>query len=219
MTLVKKAYSPELKERLFSLFEEFSGPVLASYEEPTRAGTPKGDPIGLSRQKYYAAALQLLHGPYSVKELAEKAGVSHDVLRKWRTEVPFMIACNDLENEFALFVIRKLEECEETTEYRVLAKILLYRYDIWKKYLDNLWFKSLTEKDNIKGFCKLIKMLHLFGFKVGKLNQKADIFEIELARITLDFLFMKFIKHLPVTEDTRTIMPMLTEMFKVVFDE
>jgi hypothetical protein len=57
---------------------------LAEYVEPTRAGTQRGDPVGLSRQKFHATLLTMTALP--LREAAKRSGVSYGLLRKWRTE-------------------------------------------------------------------------------------------------------------------------------------
>lgn len=62
---------------------------VARYPEPSRAGTPKGQPIGLSRKKYETALVMVLHPALKLKEIAEIAGVSEGVLKVWQTQGPF----------------------------------------------------------------------------------------------------------------------------------
>lgn len=62
----------------------------AQYEEPTRAGTPKGDPIGFSREKYRAALLMVLYpNCLKLRGISEISGVTYGMLRLWRTEPEF----------------------------------------------------------------------------------------------------------------------------------
>jgi len=66
--------------------------MMENYQEPTRAGTPKGDPIGFSRKKKWAALWMILYNRDSglgLKEIAKIAGVPPGVLRVWRTEGAF----------------------------------------------------------------------------------------------------------------------------------
>lgn len=68
------------------------GNIMENYHEPTRAGTPKGHPIGFSRKKKRAALLMILYNPPSglgLKEIAKIADVSPGVLRLWRIEAAF----------------------------------------------------------------------------------------------------------------------------------
>lgn len=61
------------------------------YIEPRREGTPKGEPVGLSRQKYHAAILSEMTG-LDLKKLAKTVHVSYSLLLKWRTEEAFRAA-------------------------------------------------------------------------------------------------------------------------------
>lgn len=63
---------------------------LREYVEPSRAGTPKGEPVGLSKQKYHAALLRGMTS-LALKQIAREVHVSYDLMRKWDTEDPF---CN-----------------------------------------------------------------------------------------------------------------------------
>lgn len=65
----------------------FIASKLQEYVEPERAGTPKGESIGLSRKKYHGALLSLTS--LSLRKQAKQIGVSYGVLRKWRTEDAF----------------------------------------------------------------------------------------------------------------------------------
>lgn len=71
---------------------------LRGYVEPERAGTPKGEPIGMSRKKYHAALLGLTS--VDLRKQAKQIGVSYGVLRKWRTEEAFDLCIDQLTDEF-----------------------------------------------------------------------------------------------------------------------
>jgi hypothetical protein len=73
-----------------SLLEDFVSKKSRSYVEPRREGTPKGSPIGLSKQKYLAT-LAFLYDPKpkGMKKIAQALKVSYGLLRKWSTEEQF----------------------------------------------------------------------------------------------------------------------------------
>lgn len=81
-----------------SYLDSFFMEKIKNYQEPQRKGTPKGEPIGLSTQKYYAALLMLKDVP--IKELSKSVRVSYGLLRKWRTEKPFKEQIAQLESVF-----------------------------------------------------------------------------------------------------------------------
>lgn len=78
------------KPLVIDLVLQWAEERLERYEEPSRAGTPKGEPIGLSRKKFNAALLMVLHpNCLKLKEIAKIAKVSEGVLRVWRTKEQF----------------------------------------------------------------------------------------------------------------------------------
>ncbi len=83
---------------------------LKSYNEPTKAGTPKGDPVGLSSQKYRAACLMILYpGAMKLKEIASMVGVSFGVLRVWRTQPEFKKAMAEARKSFAESILHSIK--------------------------------------------------------------------------------------------------------------
>src|SRR5262249_20702814 len=69
------------------MLDEFIRHKLATYHEPSRRGTPKGEKIGFGRQKYHAA-LRLMNSA-DIKEVGEDVGVSEGLLGKWKTDDEF----------------------------------------------------------------------------------------------------------------------------------
>lgn len=70
----------------FSL-QDFIDERYATYIEPSRAGTAKGELIGFSKQKHQACLLCLTN--YPLKDIAEAVKVSYPVFLKWRSEEMF----------------------------------------------------------------------------------------------------------------------------------
>ncbi len=60
---------------------------LEKYEEPSREGTPKGEPIGFPQMKYLASLLLLTN--ISLKDLSKSLKISYGVLRNWNSEPAF----------------------------------------------------------------------------------------------------------------------------------
>jgi hypothetical protein len=71
---------------------------LGEYVEPERAGTPKGQPVGLSRKKFHAALLGLTN--LDLRKQAKHCRTPYGVLRKWRTEDAFYDCIGQLTSEF-----------------------------------------------------------------------------------------------------------------------
>ena len=80
-----------------------------NYEEPTRKGTARGEPIGLSLKKYRAVLYSLTS--LDLIRMSKKVGVYYGLLRKWRTEAEFKRRMKELTQEFApLFIDSLLEK-------------------------------------------------------------------------------------------------------------
>lgn len=121
---------------------------LREYVEPSREGTPKGEPIGLSKKKYHAALLAGLTS-LDLKQVAREVHVSYDLVRKWRTEDAFSDVGYDAAVEFA------------DGDFDTVAKISL-----------RLIFGFGDTFDGGKGSDDLVKSIHeqkLFGFDDGAL--------------------------------------------------
>jgi hypothetical protein len=82
-----------------TLFNRFMLLAQKEYVPPLRQGTPKGEKIGYSLQKY--SALFHLMRNWPLKEVARAAGVSYGVLRKWKTEKEFMKTHHELQVKYS----------------------------------------------------------------------------------------------------------------------
>jgi hypothetical protein len=80
-----------------------------AYQEPTRAGTARGEPVGFSRDKYHAALLSALTG-LSQKLIADKLGISYGVVRKWHVESEFKDEMASNLREFNIFFWARIRE-------------------------------------------------------------------------------------------------------------
>jgi hypothetical protein len=82
------------------IIDDFIREKVEGHKEPQRKGTPKGDPIGFSLQKYTAALMSLTYLPQAT--ITTILGIkSHGLLRKWHTEKEFEKAIEKYGNEFA----------------------------------------------------------------------------------------------------------------------
>lgn len=78
---------------------EFIEQKTASYIEPERKGTAKGDEIGFSRKKHEAAVYNITK--LKIKYLAFIIAISYGLLRKWRTEEKFKEMIKKYSRQFA----------------------------------------------------------------------------------------------------------------------
>ena len=70
-----------------TLLRQFIKEKGRNYVVPSREGTPRGEPIGFSSDKYFASLYGLTNAKQ--KEIVQNLETSHGVLRKWHTEKPF----------------------------------------------------------------------------------------------------------------------------------
>jgi hypothetical protein len=91
-----------------SLIKEFFRNELASYREPQRQGTPRGERIGFSTVKYHASLLALLNN--DLREQSGLLGISYGLLRKWRTEPEFKKVVNGHCDKFTVIFFKHLLE-------------------------------------------------------------------------------------------------------------
>lgn len=166
----------EIFEKDDGLFDYIARKEL-DYSEPLRAGTPRGEKIGFSIQKYLASLFVGLTN-IPLKKLAEdlnrKYGLSYGLLRKWRTEEDFKDAVQTQAEEFADFLIKRirswvLEEAELYAEnpeitagiWRIFEDARILSADV----LERIFFKVMVvyrEIKHIKGDEQLLEMVALY---------------------------------------------------------
>jgi hypothetical protein len=79
---------------------------LEHFDDPKRAGTSRGEKIGMGRNKITAAGLLILHPMFSQQEISKIAGVSYGLLRKWKTEEDFQVKMQQLAHNFGTDIAR-----------------------------------------------------------------------------------------------------------------
>jgi len=161
-----------------SLLEQFIKEKVEHYNEPSRMGTPKGEPIGFSRRKY-AAAVACISDKY-MYEIADQFNVNYKVLRNWHIETRFQAETDRAAIEGAEFISKwineNIERCQTIEDCRNL--IFLHFIDI-DEYGDDLKLHlreklhPLLEEDGIvpRKNIKNIKKKHR---KIGERIQEAS---------------------------------------------
>lgn len=94
---------------------------LRTYIEPTRKGTPKGDPVGFSATKYTATLACMKKIP--LKKIAAQLNVSYGLLRKWRTEDNF----NELIIQHCIEFAKKVKNH--------LVRRAKKQHELWTEYI------------------------------------------------------------------------------------
>ena len=111
----------QAKALAINLAETWAKLMLENYIEPTRKGTPKGDTIGFPKKKYHASLLMVLYpNSLRVKEIADLVGVSHDVLRSWRTEKQFKEAISEAHKSLGNIIAEEINSILREKEINLL---------------------------------------------------------------------------------------------------
>lgn len=94
-----------MKTNLF--FDYYLADKLRNYDVPERLGSVRGEPLGLSLEKYRATFYFVFK--VQIKDIAEHLGISYGLLRKWRTEDEFKKVMDINIREYASAVAEVLE--------------------------------------------------------------------------------------------------------------
>jgi hypothetical protein len=131
------------------LLTNFIQSKIKEYKEPSRQGTPKGEPIGLSKKKY-AAALSCLTDR-NFKVLAKEIKVSHGLFLKWRTEEAFSVCIRDAEQEFIKLFIRLIESQVKKVDFSL---------DDWlidaKELFEDIYNYNKFFKHNLREYVEIV---------------------------------------------------------------
>jgi hypothetical protein len=99
------------KKMTIQIVMELAQARLSEYEEPQRAGTPRGEAIGMFGQKFHASFLMALY-PQAMRfdEIGKIIGTSPGVLRVWRTQSSFKKAMAEANRAVANEIIGMLKK-------------------------------------------------------------------------------------------------------------
>jgi len=145
-----------LRSEVKKVWDAWAAPRFAKHQDPERVGTPRGEPIGLSKKKFHAAQTQVLHSKlFSLADLAKESEVSPVQMRVWRTEAEFKKAMEEATKDFHQYLS---EEALKAWHEEKRFDTLLYCLAMQKDGLLTLFFKWNKEADNI--FNHLIKNIN-----------------------------------------------------------
>jgi len=162
----------------------FADEMLRDYVEPTRAKTPKGNPIGFSKRKQKAALLMILYSRWalSIKEIAKGAGVTPEVLHVWRTKEDFKRAQEE--------VCRSLGETISNRDLNEIENFWVRLLPFFNPLVVKPLAKIIKEKcaKKIPGYAQLGLRLYMAAEvrddkTLKKWRQKAEIKELTKALI------------------------------------
>jgi len=145
-----------IRAEVKQVFEGWAKPRLASHQDPERLGTPRGEPVGLSKKKFWAAQAQVLYSKlFPLKDLAKESEVSPVQIRVWRTEGEFKKAMEEATRDFLQYLS---EEALKAWHDEDRLDTLLYILAMQKDGLLTLFFKWNIKAGNI--FNKLIENIN-----------------------------------------------------------
>lgn len=130
-----------------TLFSVWLCEKLGNYSPPQRKGTPKGELIGISSDKYLTALYGLTR--FNLKEVAEGTDVSYGGLRVWRTEDLFKGLIIELQNEYANrvcdYVLKDYVKCSRR---EIVLKNVPVQADLWERIFADveIYSERLLEK-------------------------------------------------------------------------
>jgi len=168
--------------------------MMENYQEPTRAGTPKGDPIGFSWKKKQAALLMILYNPDSglgLKQIAKIADVPPGVLRVWRTEADFKMAeskaCNKvgemirntidaqlIKEEIESIKKRRIKDGPDNLTLCVLGKRIIFKILKSERQNPTPFIKKFLEEEVKKRRIKVIEIDDSKETLLGRSRLKID---------------------------------------------
>jgi hypothetical protein len=175
-------------------------------QDPQRAGTPRGEKIGFTRQKHLAAALVGLTNlkPKDILGLqisGVKIEFGYAVLRKWKTEKEFKEAMaetvNDFANKFILEWESLIKKDHAITDDYLKGKIEEYPsnvIDFRRFYGGSLFFNK-----NV-----VSKIKTIFVLRYCDVIQATEKEEISPRRLTYFFSIMDFLEAVDPQNNPKT---------------
>lgn len=112
-----------------TLLLEYIKGEIEHYKEPEKKGTPKGDPVGYSLEKYKFLLLSLTSLP--IKDITELLNLSYGSTRLWRTEDQYWRKLESHARDFANRVVLYFDSFPKDKGPLPLAK-----EDIIKSYME-----------------------------------------------------------------------------------
>jgi hypothetical protein len=164
---------PEVKE----IWEAWVAPRFGRYQEPERLGTPRGELIGLSRKKFYAAQTQVLHSKlFSLAALAEESGVSAVQIRVWRTEAEFKRSMEEAAGDFVEYLSEgALKELQDEKRFDTILYCLAMQKDgllklflKWNKEASNTFNQLIDNINDVINYKRLFDNMSFIRMFIHK---------------------------------------------------
>lgn len=89
----------QIENVIIRLLHSFILEKVNQYKEPKRKGTPKGDMIGLCKNKYHAALLCMIP-KFKIIDIAQSLNINYQTFRVWRSQSIFQECIKKHTEEF-----------------------------------------------------------------------------------------------------------------------
>ena len=162
-----------------TLLGRFIQEKVRQYIEPSREGTPRGEPIGFSGVKYGATLYGLTN--IKQKEIAERLEISHGLLRKWNTEESFKAMIDKHCREFTEVFMRNMRDRIKRREALNEAFLAQSLQEIASQDLPSFVHSEISDANDYS--LKLLKLIYETGDKAlekaiseGDLTMKLEIY-------------------------------------------
>lgn len=129
-----------------TLLSRFIFDRVEQYKEPSRKGTPRGETIGFSRDKYIASLYTALT-VVKLKDIAGGLKISHGLLRKWKTEDSFKAQMEEHCRGFAKSFVSNVHERLMKRKVLNEAYQSQSREQMAKKQLPSMSYKEISDVD------------------------------------------------------------------------
>lgn len=174
-----------------NLLQKIINKKLKEYQEPSREGTPKGEPIGFQRDKY-AAALYCLTG-LSKREIADKADCNYNSLLAWRSREDFKNQVRENAVEVAEILVDGLVEANKNAFVDTKEKFP-------GEFPDAYFFMLMSPRDDrqiVKDYGKIsyyapFMVIAILNALTKRLREFGNITDLSGAANTTEFLMMLY---------------------------
>jgi len=208
---IENKYTGTIKNEL-TFLQKFINEKLNSYVEPQRKGTPRGEPIGFSKQKYKATLLLMTN--MKQKEIAELIGVSYGFLRRWRTEKKFLEMTKKHCNEYRERVMAYFNDIDNSgsfipehafNDYSSYGKMALGALSSW--LMENKDKIENNDQDTIRATLNFNKYI------LGRSRLKNPIQNKEMIETMVGQIY-KFINEKPLSGEDKEYISTRLEIIK-----
>jgi hypothetical protein len=130
------------------LLDRFIREKLDAYEAPpeSRKGIPRGEKRGYPQEKYHATLLALTD--LSVRDQAEKLGVSYPVLKNWRSEPEFQAKVGEHQTHFCWWLSAKQSKTPSSDWPSAVLKFFALQHQVSPSEIEQHWHQQGSSRES-----------------------------------------------------------------------